>query len=56
MKQLNRDTFLSKEIYFSAHFCFKQMKQSRYIEKTLKQDVTDQKPWSVLVTEQGETI
>ena len=31
------------------------MKQLRYIEKTLTQDETDQKPWSVLVTKQGET-
>ena len=31
------------------------MKQIRYIGKTLKQDETDQKPWSILVTKQGET-
>ena len=30
------------------------MKRLRYIEKTLKQDETDQKPWSMLVTKQGE--
>ena len=31
------------------------MKRLRYIEKTLKQDETDQKPWSVLVMKQGKT-
>ena len=30
------------------------MKRLRYIGKTLKQDVTDQKTWSKLVTKQGE--
>ena len=30
------------------------MKQLRYIGKTLKQDVTDQKTCSKLVTKQGE--
>ena len=31
------------------------MKQLRYIGKTLKKDVTDQKTCSKLVTKQGET-
>ena len=31
------------------------MKRLRYIGKTLKQDVTDQKTCSKLVTKQGET-
>ena len=31
------------------------MKRLKYREKTLKQDETDQKLWSVLVMKQGET-
>ena len=33
----------------------KRLRYIMYIGKTLKQDETDQKPWSVLVTKQGET-
>ena len=55
-------TFLAKNVSFFFFFFFfynpisvsEQMKQLRYIEKTLKQDETDQKTM-VNVTKQGET-
>ena len=50
----NDETFIFFFFYKPISVSY-QMKQLRNIGKTLKQDVTDQKTCSTLVTKQGET-
>ena len=48
------DTFLSQEIFFSAHFCFLTNETIKKYRENSETGLTDQKPWSVLVTKQSE--